>query len=311
MTLDSTSHWEGQTMLRTELIPQTTAAINKGKVYYHFSMQHTGTNAPLDTAEHQVCFFESHFTEMRYGDSGTNLQWYVGGVANWSTPFTANEWHNIAYGVDFDAQTVEFYHSTGSDALTLTAGPASASASSNGADWHLGVLSLGTLAADQKEDWYFSGVYVESGDLTTTFSGSSSLSAASTLAASSTVAASSSAAPSSTAAAVSSAAKPITTSASAAPTTMQTVVSSSSSVAVSSSSVATPSAASMEIPITTASASFTEVAPVTTSASSSSVSALPSAASAYTSLSRTPAPIATSVAPMGSDGACAIEYVYV
>lgn len=36
-TLDSTAYWNGQTMRRIELIPQTSAAINSGKVYYHFS----------------------------------------------------------------------------------------------------------------------------------------------------------------------------------------------------------------------------------------------------------------------------------
>ncbi len=83
-------------MLRTELIPQTTAAINKGKVWYHFSMQHTGTNPPSPYEEHQVCFFESHFTEMKHGlisgAQGTqnlNLQWFVGGVSQWSVEFEA------------------------------------------------------------------------------------------------------------------------------------------------------------------------------------------------------------------------------
>jgi len=55
-TIDKTSLWNGQTMLRTELIPQTTAPVNVGKVYYHFSMSHTGTNAPSPDEEHQVCF---------------------------------------------------------------------------------------------------------------------------------------------------------------------------------------------------------------------------------------------------------------
>lgn len=36
-TLDSTAYWNGQNMRRIELIPQTSAAINQGKVYYHFS----------------------------------------------------------------------------------------------------------------------------------------------------------------------------------------------------------------------------------------------------------------------------------
>jgi hypothetical protein len=54
-------------MWRTELIPQTKAPINKGKVYYHFSMMRKDKNAPSVNHEHQVNFFESHFTEMKYG----------------------------------------------------------------------------------------------------------------------------------------------------------------------------------------------------------------------------------------------------
>ena len=56
ITIDNTSSWNGQAMLRTELIPQTTAPINAGKVYYHFSMSHTATNPPSAIEEHQVCF---------------------------------------------------------------------------------------------------------------------------------------------------------------------------------------------------------------------------------------------------------------
>lgn len=67
ITLDSTAYWEGQTMRRTELIPQTTATINSGKVYYHFSMSRSDTNAPSENREHQIAFFESHFTEMKAG----------------------------------------------------------------------------------------------------------------------------------------------------------------------------------------------------------------------------------------------------
>ncbi|KAF1933769.1 glycoside hydrolase family 131 protein [Didymella exigua CBS 183.55] len=171
ITIDETAKWNGQTMLRTELIPQTTAAINKGKVYYHFSIKTTGTNKPTDNNEHQIAFFESHFTELKYGASGssnTNLQWHVGGVSKWDVELVADEWHNVAYEIDFDAGSVSFYHSTGSDALTKTAGPFDASTSSNGADWHLGVLRLpGSNDAAGAEDWFFSGVYVENGDLTT------------------------------------------------------------------------------------------------------------------------------------------------
>jgi hypothetical protein len=180
ITIDDTSSWNGQTMMRTELIPQTTAAINTGKVFYHFSMQHTGTNPPSQTQEHQVCFFESHFTEMKYGlmsgASGTSsnlLHWYVGGDSQWNVTFEAGEWHNIAYGIDFDAQTVTFYHSTGAEDLAQIAGPISASTSSNGADWHLGVLRLASSSGGNSvtEDWHFSGVYIEDGDLTKSVSG--------------------------------------------------------------------------------------------------------------------------------------------
>ncbi|KAJ3558234.1 hypothetical protein NPX13_g9753 [Xylaria arbuscula] len=180
ITLTDTAYWNGQTMRRTELIPQTTAAINSGKVWYHFSMMRSDTNAPATTREHQVNFFESHFTEMKVGwlsgASGTddpNLKWMANSAVQWEEEFTAGVWHNVAYEIDFDAQTVAFWHSTGADDLELTVKAVSVSASSNGADWHLGVLELPRDGyADTDEDLYFSGVYVESGDLTTSVAGS-------------------------------------------------------------------------------------------------------------------------------------------
>lgn len=165
VTNDKTSSWNGQSMLRTELIPQTDAAINKGKVYYHFSMAASGTNPPDASGEHQINFFESHFTEMKFGGSDSSLHWFAGGESQWDAELTADTWHNVAYGIDFDAGEVEFYHSTGSDELEKLAGPVSADTSSNGADWHLGVLRLTNDGS--AEDWHFSGVYIESGDLTT------------------------------------------------------------------------------------------------------------------------------------------------
>ncbi len=73
---------------------------------------------------------------------------------------------------DFSGGTVAFWHSTGSDALTLTVPAVKASASSNGQDWHLGVLELPVSGqADAAEDFYFSGVYIESGSLTTSVAG--------------------------------------------------------------------------------------------------------------------------------------------
>lgn len=101
ITLTNTAYWNGQNMRRTELIPQTSASINKGKVWYHFSMMTSGTNYPSIYREHQINFFESHFTEMKSGwisgeaaTSNPNLQWMVGGVSKWSTNFTAGVWHN-------------------------------------------------------------------------------------------------------------------------------------------------------------------------------------------------------------------------
>lgn len=178
-TLDSTAFWNGQNMRRTELIPQTTAAINKGKVFYHFSMMRKAKNAPSVNREHQINFFESHFTEMKSGwisgESGTsnvNLQWFVNSRSAWKTEWKADVWYNVAYEIDFSAQTVGFWHSTGGDALKQIVTPQKASTSSNGADWHLGVLELPRSGyADTNEDFYFSGVYVESGPITTAISG--------------------------------------------------------------------------------------------------------------------------------------------
>lgn len=75
ITIDSTAKWNSD-MWRTELIPQTKAAINQGTVFYHFSIKRSNTNAPSPTNEHQIAFFESHFTELKYGwisgESGTS-----------------------------------------------------------------------------------------------------------------------------------------------------------------------------------------------------------------------------------------------
>ena len=60
---DSTSSWNGQTMMRSELIPQTKANLGSGTLYYHFSIQTREENAPDASLEHQIAFFEvSHKT---------------------------------------------------------------------------------------------------------------------------------------------------------------------------------------------------------------------------------------------------------
>jgi hypothetical protein len=105
ITIDSTAKWNSD-MWRTELIPQTSAAINAGKVWYHFSMKRSDTNAPSIYHEHQVNFFESHFTEMKYGwisgESATSdnyLQWMVSSQSQWKTVWEADVWHNVAYEI--------------------------------------------------------------------------------------------------------------------------------------------------------------------------------------------------------------------
>jgi hypothetical protein len=223
ITVDGTSSWNGQSMMRTELIPSTKAAINKGKKYYHFSLKRGTTNAPDATAEHQVAFFESHFTELKYGVDGSNgkLQWMTDGKAQFDMDFSADEWHNVAYGIDFDASTVEFFHSTGGDKLVSKAGPMKASVSSNGADWHVGVLKF----SKTKEDWFFSGVYIEDGELTASVGGGAAAPAKSSAVASKapvTTSSSSAAFVQTTSSKV--VPSSVKSSASAVPTTMQTSV---------------------------------------------------------------------------------------
>lgn len=169
-------------MWRTELIPQTKAALGSGKLWYHFSVKKATTNPPNPNYEHQVCFFESHFTELKFGwvngdaaGANSNLQWFVGGTRKLSIAWDADVWHNFAFEIDFSANTVGLWHSTGAAALTQQGATVSASTYSNSADWHLGILRLpdrsGGTNDQTPEDWYFSGVYVESGSLNTAISG--------------------------------------------------------------------------------------------------------------------------------------------
>ncbi|KAG8935101.1 hypothetical protein FRC02_008673 [Tulasnella sp. 418] len=167
LTIDSTSHWNGQSFWRTELIPQTTSNLGSGRLYYHFTLKRTDTNPPRSTYEHQVVFFESHFTELKFGvaPDPTKLQWCIGGQPKWSTSFDANTYYNFAYDIDFASSKVGLYFSTGSNPLQQVVAPQSASTSTNSADWHLGVLAF--ASGSVVEDWYFSGVYVEQGPITT------------------------------------------------------------------------------------------------------------------------------------------------
>ncbi|KAL2843316.1 hypothetical protein BJY01DRAFT_264292 [Aspergillus pseudoustus] len=170
ITIDDTSSWNGQTMMRSELIPQITSGtdLGSGVRYYHFSLSASEENFPTSEFEHQVAFFESHFTELKYGGSASDLTWYAGGTAQWSTALEAGVWYNFAYGIDFDSSTVALYASTGGEDLELVVDAVSASTSTNSADWHVGQLRLDQSAPGTggAEDWFWSGVYVEEGDVT-------------------------------------------------------------------------------------------------------------------------------------------------
>ncbi|KAK7738341.1 hypothetical protein SLS53_006151 [Cytospora paraplurivora] len=275
ITLDSTAYWEGQTMRRTELIPSTsnTSAITSGTLYYHFSLKREDTNAPSIYREHQIAFFESHFTELKYGwisgesgESDDQLRWFANSQSQWNTTFEAGVWHNFAYEIDFDGNTVALWHSTGGDSLTKIVDAVSASVSSDGADWHVGVLELQRDGYDDTdEDFYFSGVYIESGDLTTDFTGSSASSSSASGSSSAVAVASSSAvAQSSSSSAVAATSSAAAETSVAATSTAVAVVSTSSAVAASSpsSSVAAVS--------TSAAVASTSAAPATTLAASSS-----------------------------------------
>ncbi|KAF8600291.1 hypothetical protein BDV93DRAFT_447816 [Ceratobasidium sp. AG-I] len=166
MSISPNATWNSQ-MERIELIPQTTANLGTGTLYYHFSVKRSDTNAPNSALEHQVMFFESHFTELKYGvgSNPTDLQWFVSGTSKWSTPFTADTWFNFAYEIDFSGNTVGLWASTGGAALTKVVANVATSASTNSADFHVGVLRIVNQAGI--EDWYVSGVYIESGPITT------------------------------------------------------------------------------------------------------------------------------------------------
>lgn len=92
-------------MRRIELIPQTSAAIATGKRWYHFSIMRSTTNPPNLLREHQICFFESHFTELKAGamaGSGSAdplLRWDVSGTTYWSVDWDASVWHNVAFEI--------------------------------------------------------------------------------------------------------------------------------------------------------------------------------------------------------------------
>ncbi|KAJ5238177.1 CAZyme family GH131 [Penicillium chrysogenum] len=173
ITIDGTSFWNGQTMERSEIIPQTKADLGSGHLFYHFSLKTEDTNAPNPNFEHQIAFFESHFTELKYGTASgasgkdNTLRWCVGGVSKWETDLEAGKWYNFAYDIDFDAKTVGLWASNGADDLKQVVSAVSASTSTNSADWHVGELRLPNGGSDAAaEDWFWSGLFVEKAPIT-------------------------------------------------------------------------------------------------------------------------------------------------
>ncbi|EIW81051.1 hypothetical protein CONPUDRAFT_104186 [Coniophora puteana RWD-64-598 SS2] len=175
LTIDSTSTWNSQ-FERSELIPQTKENLGQGELFYHFSMMRSATNAPDSADEHQMVFFESHFTEMKYGvaPNASYLEWHIQSQPQWGVEWEAGTWYNFAYDIDFDAGTVGLWASTGGDDLVRVMPQTTASTSTNSEDWHLGVLRLVNSA--ETEDFYFSGVYIENGPITASIAGSNSTS---------------------------------------------------------------------------------------------------------------------------------------
>jgi hypothetical protein len=143
---------------------------------------------------------------MKYGGPGGDgkLHWYLSGRPGYSTPFNAGVWHNGAYEIVRDSlclpgmrlNVAELFEQ-GSLLLVLGRGrapkagdaasqgwcllgalnsglaPRNANRQQDGKDFHVGVLKLPGSGGGGKEDWYFSGVYVESGPITTAVSGPS------------------------------------------------------------------------------------------------------------------------------------------
>ena len=86
------------------------------------------------------------------------------GESHWSTRLQPGTWHNFAYDIYFDKQIVGLWVSTGAQPLKKVVNNVSASASSNSQDWHVGELK--TEQSGAREDWYWSGVYIEKAPVT-------------------------------------------------------------------------------------------------------------------------------------------------
>jgi hypothetical protein len=94
-------------------------------------------------------------------------------VTKWETPLVAGTWYNFAYDIDFDAKTVGLWASTGRKALKKVVENIGANVFTDSQDWHVGMLRLDNTKPGKAwaEDWFWSGVYIESGRVTTDVAG--------------------------------------------------------------------------------------------------------------------------------------------
>ncbi|QRV73135.1 glycoside hydrolase family 131 protein [Ceratobasidium sp. AG-Ba] len=155
--ITANSIWNGGTMLRSELIPQTTASLS-GHLYYHVSLQIPTVNAPDPNYEHQIVFWEGHYADIKYGQlSGQNgvadvLRVITGGKTIWSVTPTKGTWYNFILETGSPGG---LWVSTGSSQLTKVY---SGSLNGNGGtDWHVGILRLpnGNTNTISEENIYY------------------------------------------------------------------------------------------------------------------------------------------------------------
>ncbi|GAB1519614.1 hypothetical protein RhiTH_002682 [Rhizoctonia solani] len=185
--INANSIWNGGTMLRSELIPQTTSSLSghllvlatpsKSETdsrflrYFHVSLQIPTVNPPDPNYEHQIVFWEGHYADIKYGQlAGQNgvadvLRVITGGKTIWSVTPVKGTWYNFILETGSPGG---LWVSTGGNALTKVY---SGSLNGNGGtDWHIGALRLpnGNTNTITEENIYYSGVYVEDSGPTTT-----------------------------------------------------------------------------------------------------------------------------------------------
>lgn len=123
--------------------------------------------------EYQIVFFESYFIEFKFGwflgvfgILDILFRWCVGGQIQWSVEWVVDVWYNVVYEIDFVVGIVGFWYFIGSDFLIRKVVFVKISISFNGVDWYVGVLEfLRSGYFDFNEDFYWFGVYIESGSL--------------------------------------------------------------------------------------------------------------------------------------------------